>query len=217
MSSLSPFFELLSWWRAALGMDFATFYKFFFKRESASPQWRQAAKDKGLSDEQINLGLTAYDKTVILETVQDPHERELQVKDYNAAALKADEIEKQRIADAETQKAIEEEGQRQQEDYLKLDTAAQEQQMIAQVDYEKSLQARDEQAALAAYESRNQATQTSVVPQTAYVSPVVEPVTAGEAAEAAQISSAYDSYEARKQGITVPPPPPTALGGTPQE
>lgn len=67
MSSPSPFFELLSWWRAALGMDFATFYKFFIKRETVSPSERQAAKLARLTDAEIDAGLTEHDKTMILE------------------------------------------------------------------------------------------------------------------------------------------------------
>jgi hypothetical protein len=65
------------------------------------------------------------------------------------------------------------------EDNLKLDTAAQEQANITHVDEEKSLLVTDEEkraSILAAYNDRNQATQTSSVPQTAYVSPVVAPV-----------------------------------------
>ena len=180
MSSPSPFFELLSWWRAALGMDFATFYKFFIKRETVSPSERQAAKLAGLTDAEIDAGLTEHDKTMILEKL-DQAAGDQAARD-KAARDKAESDQIARIEAAQAAARIQAESDQAVMNEIAYMTARDQATRDAQAALTKA--ARDkaagqqavlEQAALAAYNARNQAIQTSNVPQTAYVSPVVAP------------------------------------------
>ena len=186
MSSPSPFFELLSWWRAALGMDFTTFYKFFIKRETVSPSERQAAKLAGLTDAEIDAGLTEHDKTMILEKLD-------QAARDKAARDKAESDQIARIEAAQAAARIQAESDQAVMNEIAYMTARDQATRDAQAALTKAAgdqatrdaqAARDqaagqqavlEQAALAAYNARNQAIQTSNVPQTAYVSPVVAP------------------------------------------
>jgi len=190
MSSPSPFFELLSWWRAALGMDFATFYKFFIKRETVSPSERQAAKLARLTDAEIDAGLTEHDKTMILEKL-DQAARDQAARD-KAARDKAESDQIARIEAAQAAARIQAESDQAVMNEIAYMTARDQATRDAQAALTKAAgdqaardqAARDqaagqqavlEQAALAAYNARNQAIQTSNVPQTAYVSPVVAP------------------------------------------
>jgi len=200
MSSPSPFFELLSWWRAALGMDFATFYKFFIKRETVSPSERQAAKLAGLTDAEIDAGLTEHDKTMILEKLDQAERDQIaRIEAAQAAArIQAESDQIARIEAAQAAARTQAESDQAAMNEIAYMTARDQATRDAQAALTKAAgdqatrdaqaaltkAARDkaagqqavlEQAALAAYNARNQAIQTSNVPQTAYVSPVVAP------------------------------------------
>ena len=181
MSSPSPFFELLSWWRAALGMDFATFYKFFIKRETVSPSERQAAKLAGLTDAEIDAGLTEHDKTMILEKLDQAERDQIARIEAAQAAARIQAESDQAVMNEIAYMTARDQATRDAQAALTKaagDQATRDAQAAltkAARDKAAGQQAVLEQAALAAYNARNQAIQTSNVPQTAYVSPVVAP------------------------------------------
>jgi len=133
----------LRWLKALLGCGFGTLWDMFFVRDPKT-------------------GMTQWELIHYLEETQDPHERELQAKADLAAEKRHRDLMMRKTRAEQTEKRIQEEGERQREEYEKLTDQEKQVAMTQQTQREQDLEAKQNRAAAITARTRKKKAAPSV-------------------------------------------------------